>query len=128
MLDVLMERAEQATVAAPLTDPALRVAHALPSLVSLARAIVLGARQREECRGSHYKPVLDRRRSRGAPERGAPKTTLIVCGSDGLPRTVDAFDYTAAGQPVHVRSDVDASLLPPRGRAVTESEAPEEVA
>lgn len=93
--------------AGPAHDLALR----LPDLLLLAQAVAIGARARRECRGGHYEPALDPKRSQAAPERGAAKTTLLSCDADGAVHTVDALEYDCAGRTVRVDRGVDASLL-----------------
>jgi succinate dehydrogenase / fumarate reductase, flavoprotein subunit len=115
-LDVLLaeledfgQRCERAATDPAPAAPAARLCRALPDLVLLARAVALGARQRAECRGGHYKPLLDR--SRGAPERGAPTTTLVLYDPARGVRAVEAFEYACAGRPIEVGAAVDTRLL-----------------
>jgi succinate dehydrogenase / fumarate reductase flavoprotein subunit len=82
------------------------------SMVALARLIAVGARNRDESRGAHYKP--------GFPERNDTdwmRTTLArYKGVGEAPQFIRAFDYACAGQTVHVTDEVDVSLVPPRER------------
>jgi succinate dehydrogenase / fumarate reductase flavoprotein subunit len=88
----------------------------LQNMVVLARVIAQCARNRDESRGAHFKPEF--------PQRDDPKglrTTLAfhVGASDGeraAVRQVREFDYTAAGQTIHVTDAVDTSLVRPRPR------------
>jgi succinate dehydrogenase / fumarate reductase, flavoprotein subunit len=108
-LDDLSQRCAQASAEPVPAAPAARLCRSLPDLLLLARAIALGARQRAECRGGHYKPLLDR--ARGAPERGAPKTTLVLHDPQRGVRAVERFEYACAGRPIEVSADVDTRLL-----------------
>lgn len=93
---------------------------ALQDMFPLAKAILLGALQRDECRGAHYKPEFampgiehadpaEKRRLADiwcdqfeANTRRWLKTTVSVCGPDGDPQ----ITY----------EEVDTSLIPPRPR------------
>jgi succinate dehydrogenase / fumarate reductase flavoprotein subunit len=93
---------------------------ALRDMFPLARSILKGALQRDECRGAHYKPEFappgiaatdpaEKRRQAEqwcdrfeADTRRWLKTTIAVHGADGEPR----LSY----------EDVDTSLIPPRPR------------
>ncbi|HEX3656766.1 MAG TPA: succinate dehydrogenase flavoprotein subunit [Pirellulales bacterium] len=93
---------------------------ALRDMFPLAKAIVLGALERDECRGAHYKPEfampgLDavdpgehRRQAEAWCDRFEEntrkwlKTTVAVCSAEGDPQ----LSY----------ENVDTSLLPPRPR------------
>jgi succinate dehydrogenase / fumarate reductase flavoprotein subunit len=93
---------------------------ALQDMFPLAKAILLGALERDECRGAHYKPAFampgiehaDPSEKRRLAEmwcdrfeentRRWLKTTVATCGPDGDPQ----ITY----------EDVDTSLIPPRPR------------
>ena len=93
---------------------------ALEDMFPLAKAILKGARQRDECRGAHFKPDFampgieatepgERRREAEAwcdrfeeNNRRFLKSTISVHGADGEPQ----LSY----------EDVDTSLIPPRPR------------
>ena len=93
---------------------------ALRDMFPLAKAILKGALQRDECRGAHYKPdfampglsaTSPAERRREAEQwcdkfeqntRQWLKTTIAVCGPDGEP----ALSYES----------VDTTLIPPRPR------------
>jgi succinate dehydrogenase / fumarate reductase flavoprotein subunit len=93
---------------------------ALQDMFPLAKAILKGARQRDECRGAHFKPDFampgieatepgERRREAEAwcdrfeeNNRRFLKSTISVHGADGEPH----LSY----------EDVDTSLIPPRPR------------
>jgi succinate dehydrogenase / fumarate reductase flavoprotein subunit len=115
-LEALAAEAARAGADGSLTHPAARQAHALPDSILLARAIVLGARHRAECRGGHHKRELS------SVERRAPKTTLVVCDADGELRVLDELGYSCAGRPIEVRAEVDTSLFAPGARAMVERE------
>ena len=81
------------------------------SMVLLARVIAQGARNRDESRGAHFKPAF--------PERDDAnwlRTTLARHAGTGEVEFVRSFDYTCAGEPVHVTDEVDVSLVKPRER------------
>lgn len=83
----------------------------LENMLVLARVIAQGARNRDESRGAHFKPDFPVRSD-------APwlRTTLARHEAKGSVRFVREFDYTCAGQPIHVTDAVDTSLVAPRER------------
>ncbi|TKD13068.1 succinate dehydrogenase flavoprotein subunit [Polyangium fumosum] len=83
----------------------------LENMLVLARVIAQGAKNRDESRGAHYKPAF--------PKRNDPdwmRTTLAKHEQKGAVKYLREFDYTCAGQSVHVTDAVDASLVAPRER------------
>ncbi len=83
----------------------------LQNMLILARVIAQGARNRDESRGAHYKPAF--------PERNDAewlRTTLAFHEGTGKVKYVREFDYSSAGQPIHVTDAVDTSLVAPRER------------
>ncbi|WP_019414154.1 succinate dehydrogenase flavoprotein subunit [Paenisporosarcina sp. TG20] len=70
----------------------------LKNMLYLARVITLGALNRDESRGAHYKPDF--------PERNDEKF---------MKTTVAKFDPTT-GAPIFHYEDIDVSLIPPRKR------------
>ncbi|MFC4355976.1 succinate dehydrogenase flavoprotein subunit [Chryseomicrobium palamuruense] len=70
----------------------------LKNMLYLARVITIGALQRNESRGAHYKPDF--------PERN---------DEEFLKTTVAEFDV-ATGAPIITYEEVDVSLIPPRKR------------
>jgi succinate dehydrogenase / fumarate reductase flavoprotein subunit len=89
----------------------------LRNMIVLARVIALGARNRDESRGAHFKPE--------APQRDDARwlrTTLAFHSAgaqdgahDGV-RFAREFDYDLLGARVHVTDAVDVSLVRPRPR------------
>ena len=75
----------------------------LKNMLHLARVITLGALQRDESRGAHYKPEF--------PDRN---------DEDFLKTTIASFDE-ATNAPVISYEEVDVSLIPPRERDYTKS-------
>ncbi|HLR73052.1 MAG TPA: succinate dehydrogenase flavoprotein subunit [Pseudogracilibacillus sp.] len=75
----------------------------LKNMLHLARVITLGALQRDESRGAHYKPEF--------PDRN---------DEDFLKTTIASFDE-ATNAPVISYEEVDVSLIPPRKRDYTKS-------
>ena len=83
----------------------------LENMIVLARVIAQGARNRDESRGAHYKPAFPKRN-----DDEFMRTTLAKHEQKGAVRFLREFDYTCAGQPVHVTDAVDVSLVQPRER------------
>ncbi|WP_249870941.1 succinate dehydrogenase flavoprotein subunit [Oceanobacillus saliphilus] len=73
----------------------------LKNMLHLARVITIGAYNRNESRGAHYKPEF--------PERN---------DEDWLKTTIAEFD-AAAKSPVFSYEEIDVSLIPPRKRDYT---------
>ncbi|HEX4447309.1 MAG TPA: succinate dehydrogenase flavoprotein subunit [Polyangiaceae bacterium] len=88
----------------------------LNNMIVLARVIALGARNRDESRGAHFKPEFPQR-----DDANWLRTTLAFHhgASNGSPdgvKFVREFDYALAGERVHVTDAVDTSLVKPRAR------------
>jgi succinate dehydrogenase / fumarate reductase flavoprotein subunit len=83
----------------------------LENMLTLARVIALGARNRDESRGAHYKPAFPKR-----DDANFQRTTLAKHAGPGAVEFVQSFDYACAGQNVHVTDAVDTSLVTPRER------------
>jgi succinate dehydrogenase / fumarate reductase flavoprotein subunit len=83
----------------------------LENMLVLGRVIAQGARNRDESRGAHYKPEFPKRN-----DADWMRTTLAVHAGKGSVKYIKEFDYTCAGQTVHVTDAVDASLVTPRER------------
>jgi succinate dehydrogenase / fumarate reductase flavoprotein subunit len=92
----------------------------LADMFPLAKAILLGALARDECRGAHYKPEFARPGLEGtspAEHRRAAEAWCDRFGAD----TAKWLKSTIArcgpdGEPVLSYEEVDASLIPPRPR------------
>jgi succinate dehydrogenase / fumarate reductase, flavoprotein subunit len=84
------------------------------NMVTLARVIAQGARNRDESRGAHFKPDFNAR-----DDENWQRSTLAFYEADGA-RTkvkyVREFDYNVAGQSLHATDAVDVSLVKPRAR------------
>ncbi len=92
----------------------------LIDMFPIAKAILKGARQRDECRGAHYKPEFDmpgvdsedpterRREAESWCDRFEEKNRKW------LKSTIASFD--SKGEPTLTYEDVDTSLIPPRPR------------
>ena len=86
------------------------------NMIVLARVIALGARNRDESRGAHFKPEFTQR-----DDPNWLRTTLAFHqgATEGAPagvRFVRSLDYALAGERVHVTDAVDVSLVRPRPR------------
>ncbi|UUO06390.1 succinate dehydrogenase flavoprotein subunit [Blastopirellula sp. J2-11] len=93
---------------------------ALQDMFPIAKAILKGALQRDECRGAHYKPAfeLPGLTSENYEERHHQAETWC----DKFQENVDKFlkstiaTIDADGEPTITYEEVDTSLLPPRPR------------
>ena len=86
----------------------------LKNMMTLARVIAQGARNRDESRGAHFKPEFKER-----DDANWLRTTLALYASSGNRsevKYVRSLDYNCAGKPVHVTDSVDLSLVKPRPR------------
>jgi succinate dehydrogenase / fumarate reductase flavoprotein subunit len=88
----------------------------LNNMIVLARVIALGARNRDESRGAHFKPEYPQR-----DDARWLRTTMAFHegATNGTPdhvRFVRELDYTVCGQRVHATDAVDTSLVRPRPR------------
>ena len=101
----LLERWEKIDIGDTSTwsNQAVMITRQLNNMIHLARVITLGALQREESRGAHYKPEF--------PDRN---------DEEFLKTTIAEFDAKAQS-PVISYEDVDVSLIPPRKRDYTKS-------
>ncbi len=116
-LEDLTDRANKVNVldtSSRSNQPAQFTRH-LFNMLSLARVIAQGARNRDESRGAHFKPDF--------PDRNDAewlRTTLALHkpGDDnhhGI-HYARSLDYELGGQRVHVTDEVDISLVKPRPR------------
>jgi succinate dehydrogenase / fumarate reductase flavoprotein subunit len=87
------------------------------NMLAVARVIALGAKNRNESRGAHYKPEFPERK-----DAEWLRTTLAFhkagqgqSGHDGV-EYKRGFDYSLAGQRVSVTDSVDTMLVKPRAR------------
>ena len=101
----LLERWEKIDIGDTSTwsNQAVMITRQLNNMIHLARVITLGALQRDESRGAHYKPEF--------PDRN---------DEEFLKTTIAEFDAKAQS-PVISYEDVDVSLIPPRKRDYTKS-------
>ncbi len=124
VLDKLSEL-EERVKNARITDASMRMNQSaqfvrhFQNMLVLARVIAQGARNRDECRGAHYKPEFDPDATPGAVGRDDKnwlRTTLAVHDGPGEVRFIRELDYECAGQSRHVTDAVDTSLVKPRPR------------
>ncbi len=112
-IDELEERSKRIRT----TDTSVRVNQGaqfvrhLENMLVLARVIALGARNRDESRGAHYKPDFERR-----DDAAWLRTTLAVHEGPGSVKFIREFDYSIGGKSLHVTDAVDTSLVTPRER------------
>ena len=101
----LLERWENIDIGDTSTwsNQAVMFTRQLKNMIHLARVITLGALQRNESRGAHYKPEF--------PDRN---------DEEFLKTTIAEFDAKAQS-PVISYEDVDVSLIPPRKRDYTKT-------
>jgi succinate dehydrogenase / fumarate reductase flavoprotein subunit len=95
----------------------------LRNMIVLARVIALGARNRDESRGAHYKPDFAQR-----DDAAWLRTTLAMHreatdGSLGAVQFVRELGCTILGQRMVVTDAVDLSLVRPRARKYETAEA-----
>ncbi|HRI64438.1 MAG TPA: succinate dehydrogenase flavoprotein subunit [Polyangium sp.] len=83
----------------------------LENMLALSRVIAEGAKNRDESRGAHFKPAFQRRN-----DAEWMRTTLATYEGEGSVKFIRQFDYSCAGQSVHVTDAVDTSLVTPRER------------
>jgi succinate dehydrogenase / fumarate reductase, flavoprotein subunit len=84
------------------------------NMVTLARVIAQGARNRDESRGAHFKPAFNAR-----DDENWQRSTLAFYKQDGARSHVNfvrEFDYNVAGKSLHATDAVDISLVKPRAR------------
>lgn len=113
-------------------NQALPFARHLEGMLILARVIAEGARNRDECRGAHYKPNLDDKNPKaknpvGRDDKNWLRSTLARFGGrDGALSKVEfirSFDYSLGGQRIHVTDEVDISLKELQKRDYTKKKA-----
>ncbi len=109
-LDERVKRVKSPDTSPRVNQGAQFVRH-LENMLVLARVIAQGAKNRDESRGAHYKPAFPKR-----DDANFMRTTLARHKEKGAVEYVREFDYTCAGQPVHVTDQVDTSLVAPRER------------
>ncbi len=104
----------------------------LEGMLILARVIAEGALARNECRGAHYKPDYDDKNKDathpiGRDDQNWLRSTLAKWGGREGGRSkvefIREFDYSLAGQRVHVTDQVDISLMALRKRDYTKKKA-----
>jgi succinate dehydrogenase / fumarate reductase flavoprotein subunit len=111
----------------PMNQGAQYVRH-LRNMVVLARVIALGARNRDESRGAHYKPEFDKR-----DDAAWLRTTLALHSAEagGAPngvRFVRELEGSLLGERIKVTDAVDLSLVRPRARKYETAGAANKVA
>jgi succinate dehydrogenase / fumarate reductase flavoprotein subunit len=83
-------------------------------MLTLARVIAQGAKNRDESRGAHYKPDFKQR-----DDENWLRTTMALYQADGKRTAVNyvrSLDYPLLGKTIHVTDEVDVSLVKPRPR------------
>lgn len=86
----------------------------LRNMLSSARVIAQGARNRDESRGAHFKPSFKER-----DDAGWLRTTMALYRSDGKRSQVEyvkSVSYALLGQSITVTDEVDVGLVKPRPR------------
>jgi succinate dehydrogenase / fumarate reductase flavoprotein subunit len=101
-------------------------------MLILARVIAEGARNRDECRGAHYKPDFDDKNPKavnpiGRDDKNWLRSTLAKwggrSGAQSKVEFIKEFDYSIAGTKYHVTDAVDVSLMELRKRDYTKKKA-----
>ena len=93
---------------------------ALADMFPIAKAILKGARQRDECRGAHFKPEFAFPGVDAADPAERRRLAEVWCDDfeantkKWLKSTIAVLDAT--GEPQLTYEDVDTSLIPPRPR------------
>jgi succinate dehydrogenase / fumarate reductase flavoprotein subunit len=129
-IDELESRAKKVNV----LDVATRANHNaqfvrhLFNMLILARVIAVGARNRDESRGAHYKPAFKER-----DDANWLRTTLAFHeaadkGGNHKVKYVREFDYPLLGKTQHITDAVDVSLVKPRPRKYEQAGAASAVA
>jgi succinate dehydrogenase / fumarate reductase, flavoprotein subunit len=113
-------------------NQALPFARHLEGMLILARVIAEGARNRDECRGAHYKPDLDDKNPKatnpvGRDDKNWLRSTLAKWGgrSGALSKVefIREFDYSIGSQRYHVTDEIDISLKELQKRDYTKKKA-----
>ena len=118
----LCERAEKCGLSdsGNWTNQNVMFTKALVDMFPLAKTIVKGALQRNECRGAHYKPEFAMPSLEASDEEGRLQEAEKWCdkfeanNKQWLKSTIATCDVN--GDPELTYEDVDTSLLPPRPR------------
>lgn len=117
-LSALQDRAERIKItdaATTFNQSGAAVRH-LDAALTMAKVFVASARRRDESRGAHHKPRVDRR------DDASWLASSIVVGG-GEPKFVEELQYTCLGKPLRARAEVDTSLLDPKPREVPKPHA-----
>lgn len=102
------------------TNQNLVFTRALEDMFPVAKAILRGARMRDECRGAHYKPEFEMPSITAQDPAEARRQAEAWCDRfeentrRWLKSTIATYD--ADGEPVIHYEEVDTSLIPPRPR------------
>jgi succinate dehydrogenase / fumarate reductase flavoprotein subunit len=115
-LDARVRRAGVTDTSGHANQGASFIRH-LRNMLVIARVITLGARNRDESRGAHYKPEFKER-----DDKNWQRTTMAMHKSGGGPKGNDsvefvrALDYSIGGKSFQATDAVDTSLVKPRPR------------
>ena len=113
-------------------NQALPFVRYLDGMLTLARVIAQGARNRDECRGAHYKPDFDDKNPNavnpiGRDDKNWLRSTLAKYGgrqgAQSKVEFVTSFDYAIGGKTIHCTDAIDASLMELRKRDYTKKKA-----
>jgi succinate dehydrogenase / fumarate reductase flavoprotein subunit len=114
-------------------NQALPFTRHLEGMLILARVIATGARNRDECRGAHYKPDFDDKRKEathpiGRDDANWLRSTLAKFGGksgkgQSKVEYIREFDYSLLGTNVHATDQIDVSLMELRKRDYTKKKA-----
>jgi succinate dehydrogenase / fumarate reductase flavoprotein subunit len=121
-IDELAERANRCSLSdtGNWTNQNVMFTKSLIDMFPLAKTIVKGALQRDECRGAHYKPEFAMPPLKAADDAGRRVEAEQWCDrfeantKKWLKSTVATCDKN--GDPIIEYEDVDTSLIPPRPR------------
>jgi succinate dehydrogenase / fumarate reductase flavoprotein subunit len=113
-------------------NQALPFVRHLGGMLTLARVIAVGARNRDECRGAHYKPDFDdtnpdAKHPVGRDDANWLRSTLAKFGgrqgSQSNVTFVREFDFQLLGETRHATDAIDHSLMELRKRDYTQKHA-----
>ena len=115
-IDEIEDRSQQlgVTDTSPRANQGAQFIRHFRNMTMLARVIAVGAKNRDESRGAHFKPDFKER-----DDENWLRTTLAFYKEDGKRTAIRyerEFDHSIAGQSLHATDAVDISLVKPRAR------------